>query len=288
VNGRPRVWPVFVGFAVVFVVLQTAGAVVLGVWAYATMPPDSGGNGLLARLEDLVSSPPGLSVAALLSAIGLGVSASIAAALSPVPWRRRLRLTMEGVTAGRVALVVLGLLAVSQALESCIALLGLSRFGTLNHLNRVMASASGVWLAVLMVAVALGPGIAEELFFRGYMQTRLSERYGSVAAIAAASACFGFMHFDLVHSPVAAVLGVFLGWAVERIGSIVPAMAAHVVNNLVAVLSARWSLAETIAGQVAVLAVAIAAVGGVVYALQRSCPLAAQETPQPGDIPASL
>ena len=263
-------WPVFVGFAGVFVALQAVSGVVLSAWAYATMAPAGGGSAFLARLEELAASPPGLTVAALISSTGLAAAALLGAILSPDPWRQRLRLVATGATAGRIALVIVGVLAVSQALDSCVALLGLQRFGALDHINRVLAGASGAWLAVLAVAVALGPGIAEEMFFRGFMQTRLAQRFGAAAAIAVTAGCFGFIHFDLVHTPVAAVLGVFLGWAVERTGTIVPAMVAHVVNNLIAVLTARWPLPASPAIQAAVLAIALLVTAAVVVALARS------------------
>lgn len=267
--GRPRVWPVFASFAAVFVALQAVSVAVFVAWAYATMPAGGGGDALLARLEQLTASTPGLAVAALISSSGLGGAALLGAWLSPEPWRRRLRVTGSGVTAGRVVLVVLGLLAVSQALDSCVSLLGLQGFGALDHINRVIGRASGGMLALLTVAVALGPGVAEEMFFRGYMQTRLAQRYGPALAIAVAAACFGLLHFDLLHTPVAAVLGVFLGWTVERTGSIVPAMVAHVVNNLVAVLTARVPLPTSPTVQWGILAGALLVVAAVAVALRR-------------------
>src|SRR5512134_3858953 len=159
-----------------------AGALVLGVWAYATMRPGAGLNGLLAQLERLLASPPGLAVAALISSTGLGLTALAGGWLAPERWRARLRLGTEGLTAGRIALVVAGTLAVSQALDACVSLLGLARFGALDHINQVLARASGGWLLVLTIAIALGPGLAEEMFFRGFMQTRLTQRGGPAAA----------------------------------------------------------------------------------------------------------
>jgi membrane protease YdiL (CAAX protease family) len=270
VTNRSRLWPVFAGFAGAIVAMQVVSAVVFTAWAWATMAPGGGSNALVARLTELTATVPGLAVAAMISATVLGAVALLGALLSPEPWRRRLRLTTAGATAGRVALVVVGVLAVSHALDSCIVLLGLQRFGALDHLNRVMARASGGMLALLALAVALGPGVAEELFFRGYMQTRLVQRLGTASAIAATAACFGLIHFDLVHTPVAAILGVFLGWATERTGSIVPAMVAHVVNNLVAVVTARLHLPGSAAAQGAILAGMLILVALATLALSRT------------------
>jgi membrane protease YdiL (CAAX protease family) len=268
-SERPRVWPVFVGFAGAFVGLQLAGAIVLVAWAWATMATNSA-NAFTARLEELAGSPPGLAVAAVISAGGLGLAAVVGALLSREPWRQRLRLTGRGVTVGRVALVVLGLLGVSQALDSLVSLLGLQGWGALEHINRVIARASGGWLVVLTLAVALGPGVAEEMFFRGFMQTRLAQAFRPAAAIAITAACFGLMHFDLVHTPVAAALGVFMGWAAERTGTIVPVMVAHVVNNMVAVLTARVSLPSAPAAQGAIMAGSLAVAALAAFAIARS------------------
>ena len=226
-------------------------------------------TGACSRLETLTTSPPGLAVAAFISSSALGSTALLCGWVSPEPWRRRLRLTWSGVTPGRVALVVIGLLAVSQALDSCVVLLGLQRFGALDHINRVLARASGGMLGLLTVAIALGPGVAEEMFFRGYMQTRLVQRYGLALAIGVTAACFGLLHFDPVHTPVAAILGLFIGWAVERTGTIVPAMVAHVVNNLVAVLTARFQLPASPPVQGAILAGAVLVIAAAVAALAR-------------------
>jgi membrane protease YdiL (CAAX protease family) len=278
---RPRVWPVFVAFGLVFVALQLVSAIVLSAWAWATMAPAGGANAFVARISELAASPPGLTVAALISATGLGLAALLGAAASPEPWRLRLRLTTAGLSVGRIALVVVGVLAVSQALDSCVVLLGLSRFGALDHINRVLARASGGWLAVLTVVLALGPGVAEEMFFRGFMQTRLVQRFGPATAIGVTAACFGFIHFDLVHTPVAAGLGVFLGWAVERTGSIVPAMIGHVVKNLVAVLTARVHLPSSPAAQWAILVGALALAAACVCSLRRSGGATASAADQP-------
>jgi membrane protease YdiL (CAAX protease family) len=268
------VWPVFVGFVGVFVAVQVAGALVLAAWAFLMTRPGAGVNGFAAALESVTMSPAGLSVAAGVSSGGLLFGALMASRLSPSPWRERLRLSTRGVTAGRVALAIVGVLAVSQALDALVGLLGFSGFGALDYINRVIGRASAGWLAVMVVMLAVGPGVAEELFFRGFMQTRLVQRWGAVAGVAIASACFGFIHFDLVHTPVAALLGVYLGWVTERTGTIVPAMAAHFVNNLVALLTARVVLPSGVSARLAFLAGGIAVTVAVVAAL-RPVPAAA-------------
>jgi membrane protease YdiL (CAAX protease family) len=75
-------------------------------------------------------------------------------------------------------------------------------------------------------------GAAEEIFFRGYMQTALRERWSAPLAIVVTSAAFGVLHLDWLHSVLAMLLGLWLGFITERAGSALPAVVAHVVNNV--------------------------------------------------------
>ena len=49
----------------------------------------------------------------------------------------------------------------------------------------------------------LGPGFGEELLFRGYIQTRLRQRWPRLVALAVTACLFGFIHFDLVQGAFA-------------------------------------------------------------------------------------
>jgi membrane protease YdiL (CAAX protease family) len=77
----------------------------------------------------------------------------------------------------------------------------------------------------------------EELFFRGYVQTRLCARFGGWPGVIVTAALFGFLHLDWSHSPSAFVIGLFLGWLARCAGSIRPGLLAHAVNNTL------WALA---------------------------------------------
>jgi membrane protease YdiL (CAAX protease family) len=87
----------------------------------------------------------------------------------------------------------------------------------------------GLWIG----AVAVAP-IAEEFFFRGLLQTFLA---GIVRnrwlAIGLTAIVFGIVHLSQPHTIVAlAALGVLLGYAYERTGSLVPSIMIHAVFNL--------------------------------------------------------
>src|SRR5262249_60673138 len=84
--------------------------------------------------------------------------------------------------------------------------------------------------------VVFGPiaGVAEELFFRGYMQTRLGETWGATRAVVVTAACFGVLHVDLsgVHMVLAFAVGLYLGFIVERHGRVLLADVCPVVSNV--------------------------------------------------------
>jgi hypothetical protein len=271
VNDRPAVWPVLVTFVVLFVALQIGGGLVLAAWAFLSLPEGASPAAIPTQMQALLLTPLGLSVAVFLTSAPLAFTAVVGARVSGEPLGLRLRTRTAGVRWGLVPLMVLGMLAVSNALDSLIALAGLGDRGTLQLMGEVMASAQGLDLALLTLVVALGAGIAEELFFRGFVQSRLSRVWPAWLAVAVASLCFGLMHFDPVHTPAAALLGLYLGWVAERAGSIVPAMIAHVVNNSVAVAGARWPMPQSTEVLVAVLAGSLLIGTALVLAIEWAC-----------------
>lgn len=134
------------------------------------------------------------------------------------------------------AVAIVALLALGEALSALIALSGLGAHGTLGMLNTLMARVEPAELALSVLVLALLGGSAEELFFRGVLQQKLVGALGRWEGIAATSVLFGLIHFDLVQSPAAMLMGLYFGWLADRTGSIAPGIAAHVVNNAVAVL----------------------------------------------------
>ena len=92
------------------------------------------------------------------------------------------------------------------------------------------------------------------------MQSRLREHWSPRAAVVATSAAFGILHFDLslVHIVLAFALGLYLGYIVEATGSALPAIACHIVNNVLYTL--QTALGITLPGRRAnLIAVPIAA-----------------------------
>jgi len=181
-----------------------------------------------------------------LTALLVGVPASsltlIAIALLAAgrPRSLRLRLLPSGVPARQIVVMVVGTLALSQALESLVLLLDVGPGPALEWMTRTMASATPLGLALAVVVVGLFAPVGEELFFRGYMLTRLRQVWSPGPAILVSAVAFGIIHGEWVHGLLAAGIGVYLGLVTERSGSVVPAMICHVVNNTASVLLSAW------------------------------------------------
>lgn len=223
---RPRVWPVLLTFAVVLpVVVVTATITVLAMV----------GLGPLLSDPEIIFSLPVLLVS--ITTTELTLVGAVLVAARPLTFTR-LRLQRGRMSAGLLVAAVVGAIALSEVLETIVALTGLGRTGSLPMFTHALAGAHGAERVQALVVLALLAGFAEELFFRGFMQTRLAQRWSSRAAVLVAAICFGAMHFDLVHSPLALCLGIWLGFVCERADSLWPAMLAHVANNAMATLFA--------------------------------------------------
>lgn len=109
--------------------------------------------------------------------------------------------------------------------------------------------AFGTWFVFLLPAlVALFLQVfAEELIFRGYLQSQLAARFASpVIWLAVPSVVFGLLHFDAANYAGnawvvvlwAAVFGIVAGDLTARFGTLGPATALHFINNFSAILIA--------------------------------------------------
>ena len=155
----------------------------------------------------------------------------------------RLGLGPSALAPRSLAALVFGTVALSHAVDAAIHLLGATDVGALPELEQILGNMTATELPVALAALALAPGIAEELFFRGLIQRGVAARLGTGAlatalAIGTAAALFALAHLDPVQSPGALVLGAYLGVVAWLAGSTRAAMLCHVVNNGVAVVGA--------------------------------------------------
>lgn len=98
----------------------------------------------------------------------------------------------------------------------------------------VIGRAKGVSFVLIVLAVSLIAPVMEEAFFRGLLQGGFSRRCGWFGGALLAAVLFGLIHADPVQTPAGIVLGLYLGLARWRSGSLFPAVAGHIANNTLA------------------------------------------------------
>ncbi len=225
-------WTVFVLFAAVIVALLGAQVVaVVGLCAagYCTMANEQ-------EILAAISRPPiYLTLFGLTFGI-VGGSALVAAGLSREKFKARLSLMMPAARWWRILAMTVGCIACSWLVMGLIQLLPIKPGGTLKMLEEMMTGARGWLLFAQILAIGIIGPLGEELLFRGYIQTRLTKRWGPVASIAITSVFFGLLHMDPIQSPYAALMGVFLGYSAHLSKSIWPAYYGHLANNTFSVL----------------------------------------------------
>src|SRR4030095_15607729 len=92
----------------------------------------------------------------------------------------------------------------------------------------------GVVLLVLIVG-SVAP-IIEELFYRGLLFRSLERRFGEGwVPVAGSAVLFAASHFQLLQFPALVMLGVLLALLVRHFGRLGPAIATHMVFNLITV-----------------------------------------------------
>ncbi len=91
-------------------------------------------------------------------------------------------------------------------------------------------------LALALLLIAVTPGVAEEMLFRGFVLSGLRDSARKWSAILAVSVIFGVYHFTVDKIPLTALLGVLLAYICWQSRSIFPGMLFHVLHNGLAVV----------------------------------------------------
>jgi membrane protease YdiL (CAAX protease family) len=215
------VWRVFATYLAAVAGIIVAS--ILAIVALKSIFPDTPESALMESLAGLLAGSLASSFALTLTLVAI---------VQPTtPEALRLRPGWE--TGPVLTAMALGMLALGQALDSLLWVVGLGDRGSMAIVRRVLEGAVGPELFAAVVVFGIIAGIAEELFFRGYMQTRLTQAWGPRHGVLVTAACFGVLHVDVsgIHMAVAFAMGLYLGFLVERTGSVLPAIVCHVMNN---------------------------------------------------------
>lgn len=237
----PRLWTLALGFGLYLATVLGGTGVTLSLYAAARYGRDALSPAVFERVSHDLG---GILLAGLVSSLaGVGVALG-AATLSAESLTDRLRLGpgRRGVFVG--AALTVALLGMGAASTSIARLLDVHHRGALPVIRAALRDPPPSMLALAVAIIGLGAGAGEELLFRGYLLTRLAERWRPWVANALVALLFAAMHMDPVHSSFAMLVGLALGWASLRARSVRPTIAAHVVNNTLSVLGASMDGAD--------------------------------------------
>jgi membrane protease YdiL (CAAX protease family) len=201
----------------------------------------------------------------------------------------RLALGRGRLGGGRVALALLGFLALSHALHAAVVWLGLLEGTALAEIDETVREASPLRPWLVWVAFALAPGLGEELLFRGFLLRLLAWRLPAALAVLGSAGLFGAAHLDLVQGGAAFLLGGYLGALAAKAGSVRPAVLCHAVNNSLAVAGTAGWLPEMGGPSLAPVAAGLALAALCLVAALRPARLQPGAPPADGDaIPRGL
>lgn len=235
-QARPALWPILAAYLAAFVLALGASVA----FVLAAVAPRTGWDAprLADEAQKFALSAPGLLGAAFVDAAVLAGVTLVTARLMGKGIAARLRLgPTRATTAGGVAAVA-GMAGLSLACGATVELLAIGHGGVMESIASALHSSSPLRGVLALLAIGVAPGVAEEGFFRGLLQTRLAARWGRWPAVVASAAAFGLFHIDPVQGSLAFLAGVFLGWVADRFGGIRPTILAHALNNAMFVLFA--------------------------------------------------
>lgn len=98
-----------------------------------------------------------------------------------------------------------------------------------------MRSSGGFFLLGLVIYAVL-PAVAEEIVFRGVIQTSIQSKYNGAVAITVSTILFVFMHGALQQTVYQLVMGIMLGYVACVGGSILYSIILHFLNNAFVIL----------------------------------------------------
>ncbi len=218
-----RAWPVYAVTLALVPAVMLASATVIYVGA------------ALLGLEPSVFGIEALVASVIVTSLVLAATAFMATMPGATPslWSS---LGLRPVRLAEVFFTVLGFLGFVAVLDGMVMLWSLDESGSLAEMRKVIGPLDrGPRMGVALI-VGLFPGVCEELFFRGYAFGRLMSAKGPAYAVLMSALLFGLFHMDPVHSSLAFFMGIYLGVCMLYTGSLWATIAAHITNNILAVM----------------------------------------------------
>ena len=196
---------------------------------------------LEAWITSFTASRAGLVVLSLPGQMVFFGVACLAARFSPMPFLDRLRLRKGTMPYWSWPIYALATPAIGTLTFLLMSLFFTELGEHLEMLENVFRGHRGPFILVVILLVAVIPGVSEELLFRGYVQSRLLQRMPARVAISISSLLFAVAHLDPMHVLAVIPLGFWMGVVAWRANSILPAICCHVVNNALSILMTHYS-----------------------------------------------
>ncbi len=98
-------------------------------------------------------------------------------------------------------------------------------------IKALLSDKSPATLILNILVLAIVPGVCEEIFFRNFIQKRLSTQFSPCFAIFITSLIFSIVHFQIFGFFSRMILGAVLGYIFYISKSIVPSILAHFTYN---------------------------------------------------------
>lgn len=221
--GIPGVIGVFLLAPLAMLVLQFMAGVIVGVIF--------GASGSVAEAAQFFETPSGIIVILISNQAAILIVLWGAMRRCPLSQSEQLGLGRPALSPLAYAVLVVGAVfaAIVGALLFMPLVLSIRPALDFPAIRRGLDSST---LIPFLLAISAGPGLVEELFFRGYIQRRLLRRLRPTWAVALSSLLFALLHWDLIHFLFAFPVGVWLGVIAWRTGSVWPGVACHVCLNL--------------------------------------------------------
>lgn len=228
-----RVWTIYLFFALTLVALLVTTSVAVVASYAGTHGPQE--ELTVSRLATFATTGRMLILSMWVTAATLIGCTLVALRSSKTNLKQTLGRELSRLSPVSLLLVMLGAPALGSVLEALTLLVDVEPSGTLKLIADAVAQMRGAEMFLFAVGITVGPALGEELMFRGYIQPRLIARYGVTAGIAITSALFGLLHMDALQSPLAGILGLYIGLVAYHTGSLWPAILTHGFNNLLSV-----------------------------------------------------
>lgn len=253
---RPGFWGAVL-WSLFFLTVQLGSAIamIVAVLGVAAARSDDAGKFLNDQLAGFVSAaakagpndPPRPPVPTEIGqALAYGMLAaqvaSVGAILLVVPrvigrdWRRQIGVRVPaGLHVFLAVLVVPAFMLLAEGIQELfLRFTGITRPAANEALNGTFAT---VPLAVTLLAVAVGPGVVEEFWCRGFLGRGLCARYGLRWGVLATSVLFGLLHMDPSLVFITGLMGAYLHFVYLAARSIWVPVVLHLLNNGLTILA---------------------------------------------------